>query len=106
MVRKLAAIVLALLLSSITFGADAPDRPTDAFYTAIRTNDLAAVNALLKQGSDVNVRDNDGATPLMSAAAVGSTDVMKRLLEAGAEVNARNTLGSSALTWATKTSRR
>jgi ankyrin repeat protein len=102
MIRTLAAIATALLLSSITFGAAAPETPADAFYAAIRTNDLAAVNALLAKGADVNARDNDGGTPLMSAAAVGSTAVMTRLIEAGADVNARNTLGSSALTWATK----
>jgi ankyrin repeat protein len=97
-----ATLSVGVFLLLITFGAAAPERPADAFYAAIRTNNLAAVSALLGQGADVNARDSDGVTPLMSAAAVGTIDVMKRLLAAGADVNAHSTLGSSALTWATK----
>lgn len=80
----------------------APEQPAEPFYRVIRANDLAALGALVKQSTDVNVRDADGVTPLMYATAVGSLDAMTRLLGAGADVNARNTLGSSALTWATK----
>src|SRR5438876_1298398 len=103
MVRDRSVIVLALVLSSVMFGAAAaPTGLPEAFYTAIRANDLTTLDRLIKQDAAVNVRDADGATPLMYAAAVGSLDAMNRLLAAGAEVNARNALGSSALTWAAK----
>src|SRR5437870_763329 len=101
MVRDRSVIVLALVLSSVMFGAAAPTGLPEAFYTAIRANDLTTLDTLIKHAA-VNVRDAEGATPLMYAAAVGSLDAMNRLLAAGAEVNARNALGSSALTWATK----
>src|ERR1700730_3455665 len=102
MVRHGSVIALALILASITIGVAAPNTLPEALYTAIRTNDLAVLDTLVKEGAGVNVRDAEGATPLMYAAAVGSIDAMNRLLAAGADVNARNALGSSALTWATK----
>ena len=100
MVRWLSASVSAAFLSAITFAAAAPPDTAAEFYRAIRSNDLAAIDSLIKQG--VDVRDSDGVTPLMYAAAVGSTEAMKRLVAAGADVNAVNNLGSPALTWATK----
>ena len=63
----------------------------DAFYSAIRANDLATLQTLLKAGADVNATDpRGGATPLMHAAAAGSIDAMKLLLDTGANVNAGN----------------
>src|SRR5437660_8672531 len=100
--RHRSVIVLTLVLSSVMFGAAAPTGLPEAFYTAIRANDLTALDRLIKQDAAMNIRDAEGATPLMYAAAVGSLDAMNRLLAAGAEVNARNALGSSALTWAAK----
>lgn len=100
MVRK-CSLVLSLVLGSTLFGVAAPEQPADRFYRAIRSNDLAALDDVVKESADVNVRDADGVTPLMYAAAIGSVEAMTRLLARGADVNARNTLGSSALTWAT-----
>ena len=88
------SMVLALLLCSMLFGLAAPEQPAATFYRIIRANNLVALDAVMKQGTDVNVRDADGVTPLMYATAVGSVDAMTRLIEAGADVNARNTLGS------------
>jgi ankyrin repeat protein len=102
MVRRGSIFVFALLLAWAPSGAQAPDARPEAYYTAIRSNDVAALDRLVKQDPGVKVRDAEGATPLMYAAAVGSIDAMNRLLAAGADVNARNTLGSSALTWATR----
>jgi len=55
------------------------------FYAAIRVNDLTTVRALLKSAS-VDTRDKRGATPLMYAAAIGSTEGMKLLLDSWARV--------------------
>src|SRR5687767_14341607 len=94
-------IVAALVLcTSVVFAQDAGS-PADAFYSAIRENDLAKLQALLKGGADPNVADpRGGATPLMYAAAVGSTGAMALLLDNGARVNATNATGATALMWA------
>src|SRR5262245_14450225 len=72
---------------------------TDQFYDAIRRDDAAAAQALLRSGKNVNVKDNRGRTPLMYAAAVGSEAMMRRLIEAGADVNARTNFDATALMW-------
>ena len=71
----------------------------DHFYQAIRSDDLAAVRTIAISNS-VNTPDNHGATPLMYAAALGSTEAMKLLLDRGADPNARNAFGATALLWA------
>ena len=72
--------------------------PSDRFYQAIRNNDLSTLRTLLKT-SDVNLKDQKETTPLMYAAAFGSVDAMKILLDAGADANAKNALSVSPLLW-------
>jgi ankyrin repeat protein len=45
--------------------------------------------------------DTSEVTPLISAAAAGSVPVLKRLLDAGARLDSRDSLGYTALHWAT-----
>ena len=47
----------------------------------------AVVKALIEGGADVNKADDDGWTPLYTAAANGHEAVVKALIEAGADVN-------------------
>ena len=58
---------------------------------------VGSVECLLQYGSDVNIADDEGNTPLMLAACTQSTDVIKSLLVAGAKVNLRNSEGNSAV---------
>jgi ankyrin repeat protein len=94
-------IVAALLLcTSVVFAQDAGSS-SDAFYSAIRNNDLVKLQTLLKGGTDPNVGDaRGGGTPLMYGAAVGSTAAMRLLLDNGANANATNATGATALMWA------
>jgi N-acyl-D-amino-acid deacylase len=71
----------------------------DSLYPAIRANDLAQLKAALDRGVGASEPDADGVPPLMHAAAVGSLDAMKLLLERRADVNATSTFGSTALMW-------
>ena len=91
----LAAALFALVLPSFA----AAQEPTDAFYAAVRSNDLTAL-AKLVDASGVDLADERGITPLMYAAAIGSPEAMQFLMDKGADVNAKNTFGSSALIWA------
>jgi ankyrin repeat protein len=93
--RIVAAFVLC---TSVVFAQDA-GTPSDALYSAIRNNDLSKLQALLKGGADPNGGDpRGGATPLMHAAAVGSLEAMKMLLDHKADPNAANAAGLTALT--------
>jgi N-acyl-D-amino-acid deacylase len=95
--RCFSAILLGLAVQGISLGASAD--ASDDFYYAIRGNDLARLNALVRDGADVNSRDRHGSTPLMDSATVGSLEAMKFLLSHGADVNAQNQFGSTALVW-------
>src|ERR1035437_10273980 len=69
----------------------------DELIQAIRNNDLASLKARLAKGAQVNTRDQRGSTLLMHAAAFGSPEAVKLLLESGADVNAKNDLEATAL---------
>jgi ankyrin repeat protein len=77
----------------------APPQPdAERFYEAIRSGDVAKVRAILDSGIDINlVERRGGATPLIHAAAVGSLETMRLLLDRGANVNAKTHAGMTAL---------
>jgi len=54
---------------------------------------------MLKDGADANTKDDHGVTPLVYAAAAGSVDAMKLLLDKGADAKGVNRFGSTALMW-------
>jgi ankyrin repeat protein len=72
--------------------------PIDDYYNAIRRDDTAAVDRLVRSAG-INIKDNRGNTPLMYAAVVGSEAMMRRLLDAGADINAKNDFDATALLW-------
>jgi ankyrin repeat protein len=94
-------IVAVLLLCTSVVAAQDAGSSSDAFYSAIRDNDLTRLQTMLKSGANPNVSDpRGGATPLMYAAVVGSTGAMALLLDNGANANATNATGATALMWA------
>jgi ankyrin repeat protein len=52
---------------------------------------------LLKEGADVDHRDNEGQTPLISACSIGVIDGVKTFIQLGADVNAKNKKSQSAI---------
>jgi len=87
--------VCVLAMIAVAAMAQDPER----FYSAIRDNNLAELQALLDQKASADVADNRGITPLMYAAEIGSVEAMHLLLDRGADVNAQNAFGSTALMW-------
>ena len=70
---------------------------SDDVYAAVRANNLARLRTLITSPADANARDEQGDAPLLYAAAVGSLEAMKLLLDKGADVNAQNAFGTTAL---------
>jgi ankyrin repeat protein len=98
----LAAAVCGVVLVSAV-GAQAPDPgPGEGWYNAVRAADRAPLDALLlKNPADANLRERrGGVTPLMYAAALGSVNTMRLLLDKDADINARSAAGATALMWA------
>lgn len=71
-------------------------QPSDRFYTAIRNNDLPTLRMLVKDHG-ANLADSRAQSPLMIAAAYGSLESFKFLLDSGADAKAVNGFGTTAL---------
>jgi ankyrin repeat protein len=93
--------VITLVLTAVLPQLKAETHASDRFYEAIRSDDSRAVSELLAHGAGVNTRDDHGTTPLMYAAAIGSSQMMRQLIAAGADVNAKNSFDATALMWCT-----
>jgi ankyrin repeat protein len=93
--RPAMTLLCFVVLSTGQMPAQSAGNP---FYNLIRNNDIPALKQALRK-SGAGVREQRGTTPLMYAAALGSLDAMKMVVEAGADVNAKNDFGATALMW-------
>jgi ankyrin repeat protein len=80
------------------------DGRSELHYAAGNGN-LAAVQALLAEGANVNLRDKDGWGPLHFAAQATSEEVVRFLLSVGAIVDLEDSYGNTPLARATFSSR-
>ncbi|XP_062618880.1 uncharacterized protein LOC134280487, partial [Saccostrea cucullata] len=74
---------------------------------AVISNNKSVIVELIKEGADVNSRDNtfEGDTPLTTACRLGYTTVVETLLFCKADVNQVSNSGRSPLFWASRMSR-
>lgn len=84
---KCFTLVLALCGSAAGAGTPGGDR---ALIEAARRGDAARVEALVREGANVNAATSSGLTPLIEAAARGRTVIARRLIDAGADLDARH----------------
>ena len=77
--------------------APAAADPTAALRHAAEVGDLAALQSLLTQQTDINARDAAGRTALMLAIRHGRGDAVSALLAAGADPNAADSHGITPL---------
>ena len=69
----------------------------DPIHDAAKDGDLAAVQAQLDAGVDVNAKDWLGGTALLEAAIKGHKEVVELLIAKGADVNAKDKYGKTPL---------
>jgi ankyrin repeat protein len=91
-----AGTFLILVLSAGLPAAQSPSALADA----VRRGDHMAVQALVRKGADVNVREADGTTPLHWAVRGNDVKLVSALVRAGADVKAKNRYGLQPLTLA------
>ena len=74
----------------------APTPPSVGLHAAAVQGNLEAIRQHIKAGSDLNEKDpSGGASPLITAATFGETEVARALIEAGAGNSARISQDSS-----------
>jgi len=95
-------IVSATVFIGISVGvfAQAPNVPN--IIRAVKDGDLARVSTLLKNGTNVNSLEGDGATSLHWAAHRNDFEIAQVLLDAGANAAAANALGATPIWLAAK----
>jgi ankyrin repeat protein len=78
---------------------DTPDFNTGerALHMVAKDGDLNWLAFLVQKGARVDLKDNQGNTPLMDAVRIGFTDGARVLISKGAQVNASNSLGETPL---------
>ena len=72
----------------------------DSIYVAVAAENIEAVKQHLAAGTDVNMKDNRGMTPLHWAVERGRKETAELLIAKGADVNAKRTNGSTPLHYA------
>ena len=68
-----------------------------ALVCAVRQKHADVVQVLIDAGADIEARDEDLCTPLMSSCGKGELPIVKMLLKAGAEVRATDKVGRTCL---------
>jgi ankyrin repeat protein len=68
-----------------------------SLYGAVKRGSLAMVDCLLRWGADINMKMDDGKTPVYVAAENKNVDVLQRLVDAGADVDLVTTENFAAL---------
>jgi uncharacterized protein len=94
-VKRLTVLLLCLLLA-----ACAASRVDSPLTKETRDLNYERVKAVVDAGADLNELDENGFTPLMTAAYYGNGPIVKYLCEKGADVNVRDKDGNTALMYA------
>ena len=84
-------------------GADvnAPYKNTTLLLEAVSYDHKEIVELLIDKGAELNIKDDDGVTPLHEAVrSISHKDIIELLITNGADINAKTKRGSTPLDWA------
>ena len=96
----LAAALLSLQVSPAAWADSFPTDPAElqvVVFRSAQTGDLATMTGLLDHGFDIDIRDETGQTPLITATLAGQDDIARLLIDNNADVMARTGNGMTAL---------
>ena len=84
--------LLLTTIAAVLLVGCGPSASERALLEAAREGNIEAVKQHLASGADVNMKKNDGWTPLHSAAFDGHKEIAELLIAKGADVNAKGYL--------------
>jgi uncharacterized protein len=97
-------LVIGLILVSFPMGAQAPQPDgTTSLHLAVRNDDLAEAQRLIRTGANPSATNRYGITPLFLAATNGNARMIEMLLKAGANPKAELPGGQTLLMTAART---
>ncbi|HCH57486.1 MAG TPA: hypothetical protein DEV64_10395 [Rhodospirillaceae bacterium] len=105
-VRLAASLIIAAAIGTVLTSVPVPVRAeldlqkNDRLIEAVKADDLTAGESLLIQKHNVDVREQDGRTPLFFAAARGLEDFVELLIRHEAKIDAVDNFGNSPIYYA------
>ena len=93
-------IIAAAILGGFWMVKPPPQPPDISIHQAAKEGNIVAVKQHLAAGTNVNVRDKYGSTPLWWAARSGRKEIPELLIAKGADLNAKDDAGTTPLDWA------
>jgi len=71
-------------------GESVPEKQIYNFHQAAERGDIDQIKLFISKGVDINVKDEEGITPLSFAVEAGKIEVIKYLIDHGADINPDN----------------
>ena len=96
-VSPLLRVVLTVAIAVPVWLATSTGGYAETIHDAARRGDLARMQRLVVDGSDVNAKSTNDETPLIIASLEGQGEIVSYLLQRGADIDARNKSGMLAL---------
>lgn len=91
------AILAVSLLTIAGCGKQEDPTPHVSLQIAALQGNIDAIHQHINAGSDLDVKDEYGSTPLIIATTFGKTEVARALIEAGADMKITNNEGATPL---------
>lgn len=97
MARTIVVLLAVALLMLGGCGKQKKAEPAADIHTAAYEGNVEAIQSHVEAGSDLNVKDQFGSTPLIVATTFGKTEAAVALIEGGADLEMKSGDGSTPL---------
>ncbi|XP_031637739.1 ankyrin repeat domain-containing protein 29-like, partial [Contarinia nasturtii] len=98
----IAVDIFAKSIQESRFEGAVNEEPWQIFHEAAKNGDVQKIDELLRNGTDVNIKNPDNETSLFIASQNGHLNVVEVLIKNGTGVNLKNNNGSSSMMVAAK----